>query len=225
MRKRTRALLNNPWADVSSWARDGELQADAGRKLRGHLLGKFTCGELTAQDLCLISFWHTRSGGCGLEDLGLEPSNIKNASRHVGQILRKDFDMPECYYVEVPTYDKFACRRVKQQVPVKLASETLRCEEAPTAELATDRAEWHDAYERHPVVARARAAGWPEPRIRPVALYWDGVQYTRRDTFMGFYFEDMRSGTRYLSSLLRACPNLPHTRIEHSVNMCGQHSS
>ena len=57
-------------------------------------------------------------------------------------------------------------------------------------------------YEQNPIVQRARESGL-ENQLRPLALYWDGVQYSVHDTFTGFYMTDILSGQKFLSFLLR----------------------
>ena len=46
--------------------------------------------------------------------------------------------------------------------------------------------------------------GAPESAIKPLALYFDGVQYSKRDSFIGFYFHDMKKNLRHLSFVVRA---------------------
>ena len=62
---------------------------------------------------------------------------------------------------------------------------------------------WCAAFRRHPVYLRARAAGVPEHRIIPVALYWDGVQYTKRDSMNCYYVRNLYTGVQYLSFITR----------------------
>ncbi|CAE7276648.1 unnamed protein product [Symbiodinium sp. CCMP2456] len=58
------------------------------------------------------------------------------------------------------------------------------------------------AYDNHPVVRRARAAG-QESLVRPLGLYWDGVRYSVHSSFTGFYITDILSGQKFVSFLLR----------------------
>ena len=50
------------------------------------------------------------------------------------------------------------------------------------------------AWSRHPAVARARALGERLPR--PFCLYVDGVQYSRRETVLGFWVHFCIPGSR-----------------------------
>ena len=59
-----------------------------------------------------------------------------------------------------------------------------------------------DNYDAHPVVCKAKSEGF-EHVVRPVALYWDGVAYTKHDSFMGFYVTDILSSQKFLSFLIR----------------------
>lgn len=60
-----------------------------------------------------------------------------------------------------------------------------------------------DNYHQHPVVLQAVEEGFPT-RVRPIALYWDGVSYTKNDSFMGFYVTDILTSQKFVSFLLRA---------------------
>ena len=65
-------------------------------------------------------------------------------------------------------------------------------------------AKWWDLdnYDNHPVVQAARASGI-KANVWPVALYWDGVAYTKNDSFMAFYVTDLLTSQKFLSFLLR----------------------
>ena len=44
----------------------------------------------------------------------------------------------------------------------------------------------------------------PESRIRPLALYWDGVQYGKKQSFVAMCCHDLRAGKKHLCFLIRA---------------------
>ena len=185
---------------------------DAGSKLRKLLIEKFCAGEMPAVELANISYLHTESGGTGLEDLALQPgkSSASNAARHVALVLNKDMYKPDLYYVETPMYNKKLCRRVLEKIPIQLPYEAIE-KDASNDECAS----WTPppSFDSHPVVLRARANGIPERRIIPVALYWDSVKYSTRDSFIAFYFHNMRTNKQYLAFLLRLALSLHETSI------------
>ena len=39
-------------------------------------------------------------------------------------------------------------------------------------------------YEEHPAVIRCRRQGMPDGKIRPLAVYWDCVQYGKKQSFV-----------------------------------------
>jgi hypothetical protein len=53
----------------------------AGLQFRMFLYRRHLLGKLTAEDLTQIAHFHTTSGGCGLEDLAMDPS--RHSGRHV----------------------------------------------------------------------------------------------------------------------------------------------
>ena len=65
----------------------------------------------------------------------------------------------------------------------------------------------HAAFTSHPVVKQKLQEGFPVTRIRPVALYWDGVQYIKRGLFTGFFYRDLVTNKSTLAFLVRLCLN------------------
>ncbi|CAE7032303.1 unnamed protein product [Symbiodinium sp. CCMP2592] len=57
--------------------------------------------------------------------------------------------------------------------------------------------------EQEPEDAGYREAGLPKERIIPVAVYFDGVQYTKNENFLGFYVTNLRTKRQQLVWLLR----------------------
>ena len=62
---------------------------------------------------------------------------------------------------------------------------------------------WGEVYSEHPVVKRAQNQGVHWSRVKPIALYTDGVQYSNNDSFNGIYMHDLRSGKKILFACLR----------------------
>ena len=215
--KAARALLDNPFASSGSNQPLGhgspseehiqtyELYA---QEFREFLIKRHVSGHLHANDLCKIAYYHERSGGIGLSDLALSPSQAdKNGHAHVQDVLANEYNMPNLYSAEMPTYNKHDARRSTSNIPVRLATDTLSAAYADAGDTHDDglvEPHLNNLFLNHPVVRRSREAGVPLKKIIPVSLYWDGVMYTRRDSFYGFYFTDLRSGLKYMSAMFRA---------------------
>ena len=60
------------------------------------------------------------------------------------------------------------------------------------------------AFAEHPVAVRAKASGLHWSKTLPISLYWDGVRYTTRENFEGFFIYDHRADRRHLCWLYRA---------------------
>lgn len=58
-----------------------------------------------------------------------------------------------------------------------------------------------DTFVKHPVVTRKKTTLHYE-RIRPVSLFCDSAQYTKRDSFFGFYMRDMRTGREFVNFII-----------------------
>ena len=211
---------HEPWGQLQSVARVGassvvlvELAAQAQtaeKALFDFLAGRYASGDMNAEQLCHIACLRTLSGGCGLEDLAVDvsqPGSASNCSRKVQTVLANHFRSPDLYYAGIPPHDEYESLRSVTPLPFRLPSETLsaKCVSHVDTDLdvVDEGAEWHAAFNDHIVVRRAREAGWHASRIIPLALYFDGVAYTKNDSFVAFYFQDMRSKQRYLSFLVR----------------------
>ena len=121
-------------------------------------------------------------------------------------------------YVPVPMNCKKSFGRVSVQHPTRVTSDLLRRElnglgllgsEAsadPTflkEHLDADKGYW-EPYVNHPVVQKAFREGFRQEQIVPLSVYFDGVQYTKNENFLGFYMTNLRSGKQQLVWLLSA---------------------
>ncbi len=128
----------------------------------------------------MIAWYHTKSGGVGLEDLSLSPESSGNHwSDHVKLVLSKQFDEPFYYSCSVPVYDKLACSRGKLDVEMRLPTveigELVTDLGTPSEDTDPNASVWGDMFYKHPTVCRAIAGGLPWYKIRPIAIYTDGV--------------------------------------------------
>ena len=151
----------------------------------------------------------TRAGGVGLEDLALPPSTAsKNGHAHVRSKAGKIYPEVDLDYVTCPMFVKRDACRSSESIPIFLPSKAFQ------TFLTTEMLENHpkkdvarvlgglDSYDAHPVVEAAKHEGFKN-LVRPVALYWDGVAYTKNDSFFAFYVTDILSTQKFLSFLLR----------------------
>ena len=183
------------------------LKAEAGKQLRTFLLEKYCLDGLPASTVATIAYWCTKAGGLGVQDLAVHPSQaVKHGSEHIKNAAGKIYPEPNLTRVFTPMYVKRETRRVEQDIPVYLPSQAFK---DYVDDLAAQT--WPNMprlvgdigiYKNHPVVVQAELEN-NQITVRPIALYWDGVQYTNHDSFMGFYVTNILSGQKFLSFLVR----------------------
>ena len=96
--------------------------------------------------------------------------------------------------------------RTPMKHPVRLASDMIReelkslnflgtskpCKKAVDTYLCNDR-DLGDRYDKHPVTVQALSEGIPRECVVPISVYFDGVQYSKNENFLGFYITNLRS--------------------------------
>jgi hypothetical protein len=185
---------------------------EAGRELRNLLLDKHMVWQMPAPDVCLIAHLATKSGTIGCEDLALDPSTCdvdKHASAHIRLIVGREHKDPGLYYVNAPIYNKTAGRRDRMSLPLRLPTEILSEEYAHTDidfSKPLDDEQWHPAFTQHPVYQKCQGESVPLQLVLPVAMYWDGIMYTKRDNVLVFTIEDLRKKRRHIIFILRSGP-------------------
>ncbi|CAK9016517.1 unnamed protein product [Durusdinium trenchii] len=144
-----------------------------------------------------LAYHITRAGGQGLEDLALNATSaVKNGHRHVKKHAGKIYPEVGLGFVKCPMYKKRDSQRVVEEVPIYLPSTAFQ--KYITQDMVDNTAEFDkivgdlDAYWDHPLVKAAKAEGIKR-HVRPIALYWDGVVYTKKDSFFAFYVTDILS--------------------------------
>ncbi|CAE7267823.1 unnamed protein product [Symbiodinium sp. CCMP2592] len=180
--KRARAQLSGSgygledfWVDED----DKAASAAAGAKFRSFLLERYTEGTFTATDTCLLAYYHTESGGEGAEDLALAPDQ---ASTHGSEHLKTPMKHPV----------RVASDMIRDELKaLNLLGNSNPCKETVATFLENDTA-LGDRYEKHPVTVQALNEGIPRERIVPLSVYFDGVQYTKNENFLVFYFTNLR---------------------------------
>ena len=184
-----------------------EQRAIAARELRKVLLDLFILGTLPASDIATISHWATQAGAQGIADLALKPEQaVPHGHRHLKLCMERIVPDIPLAHVNTPLYAKREARRSTEAVPMVLPSTLFRLyveHESVLSKSEENCRLFHGlpSYERNEILQQARAEGL-ESQVRPIALYWDGVQYSAHDSFMGFYVTDLLSQQKFLSFLL-----------------------
>ena len=180
-----------------------------GQEYRKMLIIDLSNGTIDAAKLTKTAWLHTKSGGRGVEDLMLEPTdaNAKHASELVERIFRAEYPPPPLLKLAVPATPKRDNNRdnsyvVDVQLPssilIELVENHIEAIDAMQAELL-------DLFRTHPVVTEARSEPNPihESRLRPATIYWDGVGYSKRDQFLGFFLYCFASRKSFLLFSIR----------------------
>lgn len=201
-----------------------DYRAAIGKQYRAWSVGKHVSGEMNAVFMCSMAYFHTESGGVGLEDFSIKIECVeKHASEHCKMILAREFSRPDLFNLKAPLYCKKDAHREMIDIPMRVAHATLDSahdhhEDSDVIDMPSQF--WHNAYINHPVVRRELSKGTHWTRILPIALYWDGVKYTTRDSFVGFYFRDLRTGKQYLAMLVRLSPRFSLDSFECVCAFC-----
>ena len=166
-------------------------------------------GKLVAEDLALISWYHNKSGGPGLDDLMMSPDRTHGWYEKIRVALEREFPEPLSYAVETPVHDKVACTRSKLIVPIRLPTvaiaEIVAQDDTPADSADPSDDLWGPLYSEHPTVVRAKAAGMSWKHIRPLGIYADGVPYTKHETYSAISVHDLRSGVKIVSCVMSPC--------------------
>lgn len=179
---------------------------EAGETFAELLIRHRLTGSLSAQQVCILAHWASRAGATGSCSQFAAPPGLQSGSyqRKLDSYLR-DPDEEPFYHLRLPGYDLASASRailVRESRPPHevLAAEVEKDPQLLARTLAGARkAEWAQAYERHPAVAAAPAG---EPVV-PVALYVDGVPYSKKDGFVAFWVYSLVSMRRHLVAVVR----------------------
>lgn len=178
-----------------------------GEAFEAHLLGMYARGALTASDLCQLAYLAVAAGARGpAARLAHAPGAASSGhyQRRVDLALGSG-ERPEHCHVHVPVHTKRG-RQVKPilfAAPHECLAEEVGVEAASAAPDRVD--EWTATFENHPAVAQARAEGVP---VYPVALYLDGVRYSRAisagrlRSFVGFSAYNLLTKKRHFLGFL-----------------------
>jgi len=108
---------------------------------------------------------------------------------------------------DIPQYMKKECCRTSKKLPLYLPSEAYKAH-MQDREMELDQREAKlqglgDELVEHPVWQQALEDG-SEALVRPIALYSDGVQYTKQENFLGVSVCDLLTGLSFVVAILRS---------------------
>lgn len=184
--------------------------SDAAQQLRKMVTALWASGFLDAATIVTLCYYITNAGAAGVSDFSLHPSNAtKHGGTHLKLVLGRTYERPVQHDVETPIYDKIMCARTSTQIPMRLPTQCLaeECSDVlskpePSGEDTCVHA-GIEKYKSHPVVQRAMRDNVHWSRVIPVAIYFDGVQYSKRDSFMVLQTRNLRTNESHLTCVIR----------------------
>ena len=195
-----------------SWTNAGSTKVqeeqEASEELQEHPMWLYATGALSGKDLCILSYWISKSGARGdWSSLASKPGqSTGNYTKKLARIFQKRDDL-EPHYIDVPVQSFQRARSVKR-IPFRAPHECLAAEAASSSllEAAPEKDDWMPAFEQHPIVIDALANG---KTILPSCLYLDGIRFTRAisvgrsDSILAFFCYSLLSQKRVLLGVLR----------------------
>ena len=135
--------------------------------------------------------------------------------------------------VSVPMYLKKSVGRTIVQHPTRVASIMIRNElielgilgstaESPTAvqDFLKSDEELGDLYERHCITIEALRQGFKREHIVPLSVYFDGVQYSKNENFLGVYVTNLRTKKQRLVWVLSTSTAVRNLFVFIQVRIC-----
>lgn len=178
---------------------------DPGQLLREFLVMSFSRNAVvTAAFVGELCHLITNAGGRGVTDLAWTATN---KSRRLKLVLAREYTAPDLYYVKTPLYNKKAAARTTQQIPIHLPSEIFQRELEGQEQLIS-------STEPELSASKFQCKAWLDHEVRsssnlhwsriiPCSLYWDGFLYGVRESAVGVYIRNLRTGVQYLMAILR----------------------
>ena len=178
------------WGWDASSSEGEATPAEAGEELASLLIRLRLQGTLSAKQACVLAHWATAAGALGSCALFAVGPNAPSGhyQRRLDSYLGVAEDDASFYHVDVPGHDKAQASRMVHRVEVVPPHEALAAEYAGSPSVmerlhqSIAANEWAASYNSHPVVLAS-----PPGTVLPLALYIDGVPYSRHDGFLGFW--------------------------------------
>ena len=124
-------------------------------------------------------------------------------------VCSKRYGTPNTVSVPTPIFNKKACTRQVVDLPVHLPSTILKRDYNPHdyEHIEEDPMLQNGAcdvplYVNHPVMQKNQDKHWS--RKLPVSIFFDGVLYSKRNSFFGFYVRNMRTGIEDMVFIISA---------------------
>ena len=199
------------WEDADaedSSSSDGELTGEeASQELADVLTELKFQNRLSATGVCLISWYGKIAGlqGAATRFAFRPHAPSGHYNRRFKAVLKLDEEVAGSYDLDVPGHDKYSIDRRTHVIPAMPGHESLSAEldGGPGLNTRLRRAcsdkEWSDACFNHPVVRSAPVGA----QVWPLALYLDGVPFTKRDGLTGWWAYNLVSERRNLLVALR----------------------
>lgn len=186
---------------------DNILETEAASELFDFIVRLKQMSVLSAKQACILSFWASKAGATGMvKKLSFKPSaQSGHFSRHFDSIVGSRPSDQDFYRLPVPLHSRLDATRNIDSFPVVPPHEAFANEiltnPGATVELARaiEADELPETYKNHPVVRSAS----PGTSVFPLAMYLDGVLYTRRDTIIGFFVYSILTNVRHLVCTIR----------------------
>jgi hypothetical protein len=204
----------------------------AGYEYREDMLDRWTRGGLTNIDICTTAWKHTRSGGTGTSDLGVNPySKGGNHARAARRALGLHVVRQNSYNIMLPIWDWDTQSRIVVKFPIRLPHELLAADFLKRPDKycmkKLDPADYMvPSYYENDLVKRYGVG-----HILPVGIYTDKVRLGQSDCFykgsVGVTFVRVKFPTFVIrgSQLCRcgcngACTtDVLQMEINHSLNL------
>lgn len=180
--------------------------AEAGERFAALLLKLRYQGQLSSRTVCVLADLASRAGACGpCRGFAMKAGGQSgNYQRKIDAHIKLAED-PPFYHLQMPGFDPVEAQRTVLRLEV-LPPHELVAEEVSKNPGLLDRVrrraheqEWAQAYSEHPAVLSAPAGA----TVLPLALYVDGVPFTKKDSFIGIWVYNLLSMERKLAVVLR----------------------
>ena len=185
------------------------LPHEAGTEFADLLLNLKSKGKLTAKDVCSLCWYASAAQIVGLaNDMAMPPwSRTGHFQRKLDSVCGFGSKLEDGYTLQVPGCDRFSDDdRCPVDLPCLPMHEALQQEVDDNPSIIKDckkkslaGQDWSRMYKEHPVVRAASA----EDVVFPIAIYSDGVAFSKRDGIHAFYAYNLVTGTRHLLMPLR----------------------
>ena len=197
----------NPEGGLAAWNEDDQSSGDEAvvpeEELASYMLEQHRMGALNAKQVCVISHWASLARVSALKSMALPPDakgtgDFKRLLDQVGKTNTR-----ELYVVDVPAYIRAAGGRSNFGLHCLLPHELLM-QDVEGLNLQELQNNWEEApnYKTHPVVVAASEMPDALP-VMPLALFLDGVAYTKRDSLLAITIHNLWTGNRFVVAVVR----------------------